>query len=68
MIPSAHDEIRNSHLIQGDGQDAQSVRDALANSSDREFRVEATFACFGLTAQSAVKYGRSAGRQGYLVA
>jgi diguanylate cyclase (GGDEF)-like protein/PAS domain S-box-containing protein len=34
------DVIHNILLIQGAGQDAQVVRDALTNSSEREFRVE----------------------------
>ncbi len=45
MNPRAFDEIHNILLIQGDGQDAQSVRDALANSSDRAFRVEWVKSC-----------------------
>ena len=45
MTPSAFDEIHNILLIQGDGQDAQSVRDALANSSGRAFRVEWVKSC-----------------------
>ncbi len=44
MTPSALD-IHNILLIQGDGQDAQSVRDALANSADRKFRVEWVKSC-----------------------
>jgi DNA-binding response OmpR family regulator len=45
MTPRAFDEIHKILLIQGDGQDAQSVRDALANSSDRAFRVEWVKSC-----------------------
>jgi DNA-binding response OmpR family regulator len=45
MTPSALNEIHNILLIQGDGQDAQSVRDALANGSDRAFRVEWVKSC-----------------------
>ena len=44
MTPT-FDTIHNILLIQGDGQDAQSVRDALANGSDKDFRVEWVKSC-----------------------
>ena len=45
MSPRAFDKIHNILLIQGDGQDAQIVRDALANSSNHDFRVEWVKSC-----------------------